>query len=117
MTRTRISFWLHACLALWFVAPAWQWHSLAHHHGDRARHDAIEACGSGLARFVDSRLGMIDLREVDRDGAGDAVLDDGAERTFIEDGDTLTLGGTADNGQFKVGFGEARGTVLASPAL
>ncbi len=44
MTRTRISFWLHACLALWFVAPAWQWHSLAHHHGDRARHDAIEAC-------------------------------------------------------------------------
>ena len=44
-------------------------------------------------------------------------LDDGAERTFIEDGDTLTLGGAADNGQFKVGFGEARGTVLASPAL
>lgn len=37
---------------------------------------------------------------------------DGGERSFIEDGDTLTLRGHCENDSFRVGFGECTGKIL-----
>ena len=39
-------------------------------------------------------------------------LGEGETRTFIEDGDTLTLVGFARGSDYRVGFGECSGTVL-----
>lgn len=43
------------------------------------------------------------------------TLETGEERSFLEDGDTLTLHGAAKGDGYTIGFGECRGTVL--PAL
>ena len=40
------------------------------------------------------------------------ALDDGTERTFLRDGDTLTLYGAAKGDGYRVGFGACAGTVL-----
>ncbi len=39
-------------------------------------------------------------------------LADGSERTFLIDGDSITLRAKAVSGEVVVGFGEAKGTVL-----
>lgn len=39
----------------------------------------------------------------------------GVTRTFLRDGDEVTLTGHCDNGEFRVGFGSCRGKVL--PAI
>ena len=89
---------------------------LTHHAIGGCAMEAGDLLGSGtISGTTPDSLGS--LLELSWNATRPLKLHDGAERTFIEDGDTLTLGGAADNGQFKVGFGEARGTVLASPAL
>ncbi len=40
------------------------------------------------------------------------TLPDGAQRTFLEDGDTVIMRGRAVAGERRVGFGEVRGTVV-----
>ncbi|WP_236545124.1 fumarylacetoacetase [Tropicimonas marinistellae] len=45
-------------------------------------------------------------------GGRDPVEIDGGTRTFIEDGDTLTLRGHAQGDGFRIGFGECCGTLL-----
>jgi fumarylacetoacetase len=42
-------------------------------------------------------------------------LDTGETRFFLEDGDCLTLGGYADGGDYRIGFGDCRGCVLPAP--
>ncbi|MEM7521004.1 MAG: fumarylacetoacetate hydrolase family protein, partial [Pseudomonadota bacterium] len=42
------------------------------------------------------------------------TLTDGESRSFIEDGDTLTLGGRAFGDGYQIGFGACTGTVLAA---
>lgn len=39
----------------------------------------------------------------------------GEERTFLQDGDTLTLVGWAQGDGYRIGFGECSGTILPSP--
>jgi fumarylacetoacetase len=39
------------------------------------------------------------------------TLDSGEVRTFIEDGDTLTLKGAAKGDGYQIGFGEVVGTI------
>ena len=49
-------------------------------------------------------------------GAEPITLPDGSTRTFLEDGDTVTLRGWAGgDGRPRIGFGEATGTILAAP--
>ena len=55
------------------------------------------------------------LLEISWGGKEPLTLDGGQTRTFIEDGDTLTLRGRAVGDGFTIGFGECVGTVL--PAL
>ena len=39
-------------------------------------------------------------------------LPDGSMRSFLEDGDTVIMRGFADNGTYRIGFGEAAARIL-----
>ena len=55
------------------------------------------------------------LLELTWGGKDPITLDTGEIRSFLEDGDTLTLSGAAKGDGFTIGFGDCTGTVL--PAL
>ena len=55
------------------------------------------------------------LLELSWGGKEPLTLDTGEQRSFIEDGDTLTLKGFAEGDGYRIGFGDCTGTVL--PAL
>ncbi len=55
------------------------------------------------------------LLELTRNGAEAVALADGGQRTYLEDGDIVTLTGYCQGEGFRVGFGECSGTLL--PAL
>jgi len=51
-------------------------------------------------------------------GAEPITLADGSTRSFLEDGDTVTMRGwCGGDGRPRVGFGEVTGTILAAPSL
>ena len=53
------------------------------------------------------------LIEITWNGAYEIEFDDGATRTFLEDGDTITLRGRCEaDGAVPIGFGECTGTVV-----
>lgn len=52
------------------------------------------------------------LMELSWAGREPFTLDTGETRTFIEDGDTLTLKGHAQGDGFKIGFGDCKGKIL-----
>jgi fumarylacetoacetase len=52
------------------------------------------------------------LLELSWNGSEPVSLCDGAQRTFLEDGDTLTLRGHAQGNGHRVGFGECSGAIL-----
>ena len=51
------------------------------------------------------------LMELSWAGSEPFTLDTGEQRTFIEDGDTLTLSGAAKGDGYQVGFGTCTGTI------
>ncbi len=57
------------------------------------------------------------LMELSWGGKEPLTLDSGDTRTFLEDGDTLTLRGAAQGDGFRVGFGECTGTLRPAPAI
>ena len=58
---------------------------------------------------------MGSLLEISWGGQEPLTLEGGVTRTFIEDGDKLTLRGHAKGDGYRIGFGECTGTIL--PAL
>jgi len=52
------------------------------------------------------------LLELTWNGQRPLTLADGSSRSFIEDGDTLTLTGGCQGEGYRVGFGEVSGTIL-----
>jgi fumarylacetoacetase len=55
------------------------------------------------------------LLELGWGGKEPITLDTGEARSFLEDGDTLTLHGAAQGDGYRIGFGDCSGTIL--PAL
>ena len=55
------------------------------------------------------------LLELTWGGKEPLTLDSGEARSFIEDGDTLTLTGWAEGDGYRVGFGACTGKVLPAP--
>jgi len=55
------------------------------------------------------------LLELGWNGKNPLALSDGSERTFLRDGDTLTIAGWAQGDGYRVGFGTCSGAIL--PAL
>jgi fumarylacetoacetase len=56
------------------------------------------------------------LLELSWNGTEPLTLRDGAQRTFLEDGDTLILRGYAQGEGYRIGFGECAGTILPAVA-
>jgi len=84
---------------------------IAHHtvNGCNLRTGVLMASGT-ISGKDESSYGS--LLEIAHGGRKPFSLADGQERTFLEDGDTVTLRGWADKDGVRVGFGEAVGTIL-----
>jgi fumarylacetoacetase len=84
---------------------------LAHHtvNGCNINVGDLMASGTISGSTPDSYGSML---EITRNGANPLLLEGGEQRKFLEDGDTIILKGFAGQGKERVGFGEARATVL-----
>ncbi|CAN5647373.1 hypothetical protein BH23PSE1_BH23PSE1_05190 [soil metagenome] len=87
---------------------------LAHHTSSGCSMSTGDLLGSGTISGP-QKGSSGSLLELSRGGKEPLTLEGGATRTFIADGDTLTLHGHAQGDGFRVGFGECSGTILPSP--
>lgn len=89
---------------------------LAHHAVSGCKMEVGDLLGSGTISGPDTgQYGS--LLELTWNGATPLQLSDGQSRSFIEDGDTLTLRGWAQGDGYRIGFGDCSGTILPAPAL
>ncbi len=87
---------------------------LAHHASSGCAMSPGDLLGSGTISGPEKhQLGS--LQELTWGGKEPIPLADGQSRTFLEDGDTVTLSGVARGDGFCIGFGTCTGTIL--PAL
>lgn len=84
---------------------------LAHHtvNGCNINVGDIMASGTISGSTEDSFGSMLELSW---NGTKDVKLEDGEERKFIEDGDTVIMKGFAEKNGIRVGFGEVSGQIL-----
>ncbi len=87
---------------------------LAHHAIGGCRMNTGDLLGSGTISGPE-KSGFGSLLEITWGGKEPLMLEGGQTRTFIEDGDTLTLTGYAQGEDHRIGFGACRGTILPSP--
>ncbi len=88
---------------------------LVHHAAGGCAMRTGDLLGSGTISGPDEGS-FGSLLELTWNGQNPIALADGGTRTFIEDGDTLTLTGWAQGDGHRIGFGEATGTVLPAVA-
>ncbi|MEL7091311.1 MAG: fumarylacetoacetase [Pseudomonadota bacterium] len=87
---------------------------LAHHSTSGCPMNAGDLLGSGtISGAAKPERGS--LLELSWGGTEPLTLDTGETRSFLEDGDTVTLAGHAQGDGYRVGFGTCAGTLL--PAL
>lgn len=87
---------------------------LAHHTTSGCPMNPGDLLGSGTISGPEKHQRGA-LLELSWGGKEPITLDTGEERSFIEDGDTLTLHGAAKGDGYTIGFGTCAGTIL--PAL
>ncbi|MEM7120402.1 MAG: fumarylacetoacetase [Pseudomonadota bacterium] len=89
---------------------------LAHHASSGCAMNTGDLLGSGTISGADkSSFGS--LLELSWGGKDPLTLDTGEIRSFVEDGDTLTLSGYARGDGYRVGFGTCTGTILPAPDI
>ena len=86
---------------------------LAHHTTSGCPMNAGDLLGSGTISGP-TKESRGSLLELSWGGKEPLTLDSGEERSFIADGDTLTLKGAAKGDGYTIGFGDCTGTVLAA---
>ncbi len=92
---------------MYYSAPQ----QLAHHASSGCKMNTGDLLGSGTISGLEiSEYGS--LLEISWGGKNPVTLDCGNTRTFLEDGDTLTLTGWAQGEGYKIGFGTCAGTIL-----
>ncbi|MEM6374423.1 MAG: fumarylacetoacetase [Pseudomonadota bacterium] len=84
---------------------------LAHHATSGCPMNAGDLLGSGTISGADKGA-RGSLLELSWGGKEPLTLNTGEPRTFLEDGDTVTLTGHASGDGYRVGFGTCTGTVL-----
>lgn len=87
---------------------------LTHHAVGGCRMNVGDLLGSGTISGPE-RHQYGSLLEITWGGTEALKLDTGETRTFIEDGDTLTLTGWAQGDGYRVGFGECTGKIDPAP--
>jgi len=86
---------------------------LAHHTVSGCNTRVGDLMGSGtISGAAPDAYGS--LLELTRDGARPLALQGGVERTFLEDDDEVILTGFAQGRDYRVGFGEVRGTIVGA---
>ncbi len=96
---------------MYYSAPQ----QLAHHAVGGCRMNTGDLLGSGTISGPEkAQYGS--LLELTWGGKEPLTLDTGETRSFIEDGDTLTLTGWAQGSGHRIGFGECSGKILPAPA-
>lgn len=86
---------------------------LAHHSTSGCPMNVGDLLGSGtISGPTKPERGS--LLELSWGGKEPITLDTGERRTFLEDGDTLTLAGHARGDGYRIGFGTCSGTILAA---
>ncbi len=86
---------------------------LAHHTTSGCPMEVGDLLGSGTISGPE-RGNRGSLLELSWGGKEPLTLDAGEARSFLEDGDTLTLTGWAQGEGYRIGFGQCSGTVLAA---
>lgn len=87
---------------------------IAHHTGSGCNLRVGDLLGSGtISGTTRNALGC--LLEMTRNGTEPLALEGGAQRTFVQDGDTVTFQGVAHKNGVKVGFGSLFNTI--TPAV
>lgn len=84
---------------------------LAHHAIVGCAMQTGDLLGSGTISGAE-RDSCGSLLELSWNGKTPLQLEGGGRRTFIEDGDTITLSGRAEGEGFRIGFGECWGAIL-----
>jgi fumarylacetoacetase len=84
---------------------------LAHHTTSGCPMEVGDLLGSGTISGPE-RGNRGSLLELSWGGKDPLMLDTGDTRTFLEDGDTLTLTGYAQGEGYRIGFGTCSGTIL-----
>ncbi|ASJ74194.1 fumarylacetoacetase [Granulosicoccus antarcticus] len=87
---------------------------LAHHTTSGCPMRTGDLLGSGTISGPEKSM-RGSLLEISWGGKEPLTLDTGETRTFLEDGDTLTLQGHAQGDGYRIGFGDCSGTLV--PAL
>jgi len=87
---------------------------LAHHTSSGCAMRVGDLLGSGTISGPD-RAGFGSLLELTWGGEEPLRLDAGETRTFLADGDTVTLEGHAQGAGYRIGFGTCTGTILPAP--
>ncbi|AZQ64178.1 fumarylacetoacetase [Flammeovirga pectinis] len=86
---------------------------LAHQTVNGCNINVGDVCASGtISGPTKNSFGS--LLELSWNGKTPIVLEDGQERSFLEDYDSISLKGYCDNGSLRIGFGEANGMLLPS---
>jgi len=86
---------------------------LAHHSTSGCPMNVGDLLGSGTISGAEKHE-RGSLLELSWGGKEPLSLDTGDTRTFIEDGDTLTLKGAAKGNGYQIGFGTCTGTLLSA---
>ena len=89
---------------------------LAHHASCGCPMSTGDLLGSGTISGPE-RGNRGSLLELSWNGRDPVALDGGATRTFLEDGDRLTIRGHAEGRGYRIGFGDCTGTILPAHPL
>jgi fumarylacetoacetase len=88
---------------------------VAHHSSNGCNLQPGDLIGTGTLS-TDSDTGLGSLLEISRGGKQPVELASGETRSFLEDGDEVTLRAWCEGeGAVRIGFGECVGRVVASP--
>ena len=83
---------------------------LAHHSSGGCAMRTGDLLGSGTISGSNPKS-MGSLLELTWNGENPIELDDGTTRTFLKDGDTITLSGYAQGDGYRIGFGYSTGSI------
>lgn len=84
---------------------------LAHHTCNGCNVNIGDLMASGTISGKD-RESLGSMLEITIAGKSPIILNNGENRSFIQDGDTVTIRGRAEKGEMRVGFGEVANTIL-----
>lgn len=88
---------------------------VAHHSSNGCNLTPGDLIGTGTLSVAEA-TGLGSLLEISQGGKAPLVLPNGEQRSFLDDGDTLTLAARCVRpGAVSIGFGTCRGTVLPAP--